>query len=379
MTAAAPRRFEVLDAWRGIAALAVAVRHINGTPFFLSGQFHGQLSYAVDFFFVLSGFVIAASYGERLAGGFSLLRFFVLRWGRVWPLHAMMVLLYLLLECVFWLKGGGGVLVGRQPFTGPRDWAALLPSLFLVQTWIWPSRDLWNTQSWSISVEVALYIGAALLWRGLGRRAAVAAVIAAALALWALDSGTGLDNMMRGVAGFGLGVGCWAVWPHWRRLALPGPAASALEAGLLACVIWALSEGARYSVVDPLFALFVLAFAREGGGISRLLLTAPARWLGTLSYALYMVHGLVIGRVFDLAALLQARLGARWVSAHLGGADQILLPPVPALALTLVMLAASLAAAWAAWAFVEWPARAFSRRIAARIGADAPSLQKARS
>ena len=46
----------------------------------------------VDFFFVLSGFVIAATYGDRLAQGFSLLRYAVLRLGRVWPLHIVMVL-----------------------------------------------------------------------------------------------------------------------------------------------------------------------------------------------------------------------------------------------------------------------------------------------
>ena len=89
VTANAERpRFVALDSWRGIAALAVAFRHINGTAPFLNGQFHGNLRLAVDFFFVLSGFVIAMSYGERLAQGFSFLRFMVLRWGRVWPLHA---------------------------------------------------------------------------------------------------------------------------------------------------------------------------------------------------------------------------------------------------------------------------------------------------
>lgn len=41
----------------------------------------------VDFFFVLSGFVIASTYQERIAGGFSVWRFMLLRLGRLYPLH----------------------------------------------------------------------------------------------------------------------------------------------------------------------------------------------------------------------------------------------------------------------------------------------------
>lgn len=362
-------RFTVLDSWRGIAALAVALRHINGTAPFLSGDFHGSLRHAVDFFFVLSGFVIAASYGERLAGGFSLPRFMVLRWGRIWPLHAVMVLLYVALEAALALKGTGGVLTGREAFTGPRDLAALPASFLLLQAWIWPDRDLWNVQSWSVSIELGLYLGAALLWRLFGARAGLAGLVLALAALAALQQGWPLSYpAMRGIAGFGLGMACWTVWPRVRALALSAPAAAALELGLVAVIVAALAAQLPIAVLDPLFAVVVLAFAREQGPVSRVLLTGPLRWLGTLSYALYMVHGLVLGRAFDLMAFAQRHVGAHWVSAQLGGADLLLLPPLAALAVTLAMLAAALAAAWAAWRFVEWPARAWSRRLAERIG-----------
>lgn len=366
---APPARFEVLDSWRGVAALAVALRHINGTAPFLSGDFHGALLHAVDFFFVLSGFVIAASYGQRLAGGFSLPRFMVLRWGRVWPLHAAMVLIYLALETALALKGAGGVLTGREPFTGPRDLAALPASFLLLQAWIWPERDLWNVQSWSISIELGLYLGAALLWRAFGARAGLVGLVLALVALAGLQSSWDLpDSALRGIAGFGLGMACWSAWPRVHALALSAFAAALLELGLVAAIIAALATQQAFYVLDPLFAVVVLTFAREQGPVSRLLFTAPFRWLGVLSYALYMVHGLVLGRAFDLMAFAQARFGASWVSAHLGGEDLLLLPALPALVVTLAMLAAALAVAWLAWRFVEWPARAYSRRLAARIG-----------
>jgi len=371
---AAPERgghFVVLDSWRGIAALAVALRHINGTAFFLTGSLHSYLSCAVDFFFVLSGFVIAASYGERLARGFSPLRFLALRWWRVWPLHATMVLVYLLLETILWLKGAGGVLSGREAFTGPREPITLLPTLLLLQAWIWPGRDLWNVQSWSISVEMALYVGAALLWRGLGARANWAGLVLALVALWGLGAGLLYDGMLRGVAGFGLGMACWALWPRIAAWRLPRAVPVLLEPALVGAVLAGLALEAPLALLDPLFAAAVLVFAREEGPVSRLLQSAPARGLGALSYALYMVHGLVIGRVFDLVAFAQGRLGGRWVAAHLGGADQVLLAPLPALGLVLVMLAASLGVAWLAMTLVERPVRQWSRRPVVHPGAAA--------
>lgn len=361
-------RFTVLDSWRGIAALAIALRHINGTAPFLSGDFRGSLRHAVDFFFVLSGFVIAASYGVRLAGGFSLARFMVLRWGRIWPLQAVMVLIYLVLECVLAVQGTGGVLVGREPFTGPRDLAALPASFLLLQAWIWPGRDLWNAQSWSVSIELGLYLGAAVLWRVAGMRAGLIGVALALGALAALQLDWPLSYpALRGIAGFGLGMGCWSLWPRVRALVVPGVAAALLELGLVAAIIAALAAQAPFLVLDPLFAVVVLVFAREQGPISRVLFTAPFRWLGAVSYALYMVHMLVLGRAMDALAFAQRQFGASWVSARLGGED-LLLPALPALAVTLAMLAVTLGAAWAAWRLIEWPARTYSRRLAERIG-----------
>lgn len=377
MIAGERHRFEALDAWRGIAALAVAFRHINGTAPFLANAFHDNLSRGVDFFFVLSGFVIAFSYGERLGRGFSFLRFMVLRWGRIWPLHGVMVLLYLGLECALLIAGQFGGLAGREAFTGPRDLVALPASFLLAQAWIWPGRDLWNVQSWSVSVELGLYLGAGLLWRWLGPRAlAVGAGLAFALGILALPW-IGAEilpaQITRGVVGFGLGMGCWALWPVVAHLPLARGWASVAECALVAVAGVMIACGAPLLPIDLVFAAMVLVFGRERGVVSRVLLTAPLRWLGVLSYGLYLVHGLVFGRIYDLLGVIQRRAGAEWVHAQLGGVDTVLLPTVPAALLVIAMMAAGLGCAWLAWRFVEWPARNFSRRIAAGIGGEPPA------
>lgn len=68
--AAAPRRYEILDGLRGVAALMVVVFHISEAfsydPVYKHIN-HGFL--AVDFFFVLSGFVTGYAYKHRMATG----------------------------------------------------------------------------------------------------------------------------------------------------------------------------------------------------------------------------------------------------------------------------------------------------------------------
>lgn len=75
------QRFAVLDGLRGVAALVVVLYHFGGRPW----PPHGYL--AVDFFFVLSGFVLAHAYGDRLAARqITPQAFLVLRYFRLWPM-----------------------------------------------------------------------------------------------------------------------------------------------------------------------------------------------------------------------------------------------------------------------------------------------------
>ena len=362
-------RFVALDSLRGVAALGIAWHHLKGTGPLLSGTAHDNLTLGVDFFFVLSGFVIAASYGDRLAAGFSTIRFMALRIGRVWPLHAAMVAGYVILELAFAVAGSGGILHGREPFTGARDPWALPGVLLLVQALVWPGRDLWNVQSWSISVEIWLYLAAALLWRWVGVRAWLPATVAALAALAILAMGGGSQGwLLRGIGGFGLGMAAHAAWQAGWAQRLSPATMTALELAAPLAALTLLVTAAPVLVADVVFAAAMLVFARESGPVSAVLRSAPLRWLGMVSYSLYMVHGLVFGRIFDGLSWLQGQTGARWVSARLGGEDLILLSPLPGLLLALAMVAAVLPIAWAAWRLVEWPARAWSRKAAARLG-----------
>ena len=80
------QRFHSLDAMRGIAAIAVVILHI-GDVMHLQTVHYAYL--AVDFFFVLSGFVLARAYESRLRSSLSSLRFLEMRVIRLYPLFAL--------------------------------------------------------------------------------------------------------------------------------------------------------------------------------------------------------------------------------------------------------------------------------------------------
>ncbi|MDR3508586.1 MAG: acyltransferase [Caulobacteraceae bacterium] len=86
MEVAQPRRaFQTLDGMRGVGAFLVVTRHV---PMFF-GPFKAPESFlAVDLFYLVSGFVVAHAYGQRLKAGGFFWDFFKTRLIRLYPLYA---------------------------------------------------------------------------------------------------------------------------------------------------------------------------------------------------------------------------------------------------------------------------------------------------
>lgn len=369
----ASHRFAVLDALRGIAALGVALHHIVAVNGPASWSLFGNGGLFVDFFFVLSGFVIAASYGERLAQGFSLARYAVLRIGRVWPLHAVMVLAALALELAAWLFGNQG-LSAYAPFTGTHSPGHALTSFLLLDGYFPDRTNFYSGAGWSISVELLLYALAALAFRGgkWGMAALMGAgVLGLALHLAMLDL-PGLTTMVqRGLAGFALGTACWFI--HRRLAAVRLGGASLIEGlaitALFLAIALADSTADAAMVIVPA-ALVVLVFARAQGALSQVLRTAPFEWLGRISYSIYMVHAMVQARIMDLLLLGSSGTERPMAEYALSGAvpvKRMLLDPLEATLVQAAMIAVVLVVAHFAWRWIEEPARQWSRRYSTRF------------
>ena len=79
-------RFEVLDGMRGVAAISVMVYHYGSNPIVPPFQ---NACIAVDLFFMLSGFVIAHSYGARLQSNMGFFEYILKRIIRLYPMFLL--------------------------------------------------------------------------------------------------------------------------------------------------------------------------------------------------------------------------------------------------------------------------------------------------
>lgn len=314
-----PRHFSGLDLVRGLAALAVLVYHVD----FMFGQRKTLLSggyTAVDLFFILSGFVIAATYEAAVVSGR------IDFWGLAKRRFARLYPLYLATTVV-------GIFVMTARFRanfGYLDAPALLVSaianLFFLPTPtpVYGGETLfpYNAASWSIFYE--LVVNAAFfvffararsstlvcLWLLAG-----AGMIATIVQFGGVDVGWGTPNALAGFPRvcFSFLTGAliwrayqarpWSVTP-WLVVALV-----TVHLGEMQARLWlpdALKGWSDMGVVALLLPAIVAAGvgARLGGLPDR-----GARLLGDVSYAVYLTQDALIITVAGLTqSLMKAKI-----------------------------------------------------------------------
>ncbi|MBN9888485.1 acyltransferase family protein [Salipiger abyssi] len=243
---------------------------------------------AVDFFFILSGFVILHVYGDQIAAHrFSIRRFMVKRLARIYPLHLTLLLVFALLA---W--------AGARPAEGL--WASLL----LLHSFATTDGLVLNGPSWTISAEMFAYLLFALAGprlRGLlplclafGVSAVLAHLLAVALGASAFLHLTWDFGALRIVPLFLLGMILRLIAPH-----VSGAVSAVLFVLGLAMLFGLTCDATAGYPVLLAFAMLILG----GAGLSsrRACPTNSALlvYLGEISYAIYMVHLLLIWVCLD--------------------------------------------------------------------------------
>ena len=288
------QRFSALDSFRGLAALAIVVCHLplllaDGEP----GQFVDSAVY-VQFFFVLSGFVLFHANGARLGTPAAFGRFLTARGFRILPVHLCLLGLILLLG-------------DTRP--DAESASALLANLLLLQAWLPTADDLsLNPAAWTLSLGFyfSLFFGLALLALPRGRSAAY--LLLAALALGGLLSG--FDDLhaslLLGAVGFFLGAMLYPLQQSLRLLPLSQRAFTILEVTVLALLGLILDSSYLYRELYAtlVFALLLLIFTFEGGLLSRLLRHRLPLTLGRWAFALYLSHLVLFMALAELLPLL---------------------------------------------------------------------------
>lgn len=275
-------RIHGLDGLRGIAALSVVGFHAHATfAAFPNWWAKGYL--AVDFFMMLSGYVMARTYEGRMRAGLGTAGFVQLRYRRLWltmAIGSMIGLPYL-----WWAAGGDPLL-----FIG-----AFVLNLALLPAPLGNELFPLNGPGWSIFYElIANAVHAALLWRLSNRwLGLIAVVLLAVFVAFArikgdVDFGALAPHfgpaLIRSLAAYTIGILLWRWWQDTPEIKVP----AALPYVLLPLLMMVPFTACGWTF-DLLFIVVASPLLIAGG---LRLKTAPrwAVWSGMLSFPLYAVH-----------------------------------------------------------------------------------------
>ena len=307
------RRLHALTGLRFFAAAAIVLHHLPGT-FGIAPGFLGEARPAqgVSMFFVLSGFVLRYAY-PHLGTLREVRRFLVARVARVWPLHVLTLLAAVLMR-------------------GHAEIWTFLANVFLLQSWIPVGRFFfgYNSVSWSISTEFAFYLCFPVLLlhfrQDWGWKLLAGAALSLVIALYVGGMGIpGFDGNMNTVViqgfvlanplarlfEFVLGMTCAQLWLGFD--ARGGTAVwTLLEAAAIAFLLFNVTlilpgllpllpatdpvELWAALIASPALPVAILLpiLATGRGHVSRFLGSPVVRFMGDVSFAIYMTHQLLL-------------------------------------------------------------------------------------
>ncbi len=328
----------------------------------------------VNFFFVLSGFVIYHAYSRRLKTRGDLLRFMGLRFARIYPVHLMFLALFVLAEGLKYVAAQRGMTAAVGPAFRENGASALFESLLLVHALGFSSHaNAFNFPSWSISAEFYTYLLFALVAALFSKRHLVLISVALSVVCLSvlLTRGAEVGEFrwwLRCMTGFFLGCCSAAAYPALARHELPRAAPILALAALLAFLNW---PGASQELAYPLSAAVVLALAlTPASPANRVLSLRPLLWLGAISYSLYMSHAFVLW-----LARQTCRILLKAPDAIVDGAATARLTPLQAASMLCATIAGSLLLAWFTYRNVEEPWRKRSRELMQQLDSAAPAGQ----
>lgn len=306
--------YELLDGLRGVAALLVVWYHLfeafATSP--VDQRFnHGYL--AVDFFFLLSGFVIGYAYDERWGRGLRM-RDFIKR--RLIRLHPMVVLGALLGAAAFFVQGS--VRWNGEPVSTGMVLAALLCGLLLIPAWPGAGHEVrgngemypLNGPGWSLFFEYLGNLLYMLLLRRLPTRwlTLLVALTGAALAAfaigdlsryghlgvgWTLAGSNFPGGMLRLLFAFPAGL---LLARRFRPVRIRGAFwLCSLSLAVLLAMPYVGSEqnhlfNGLYDTLSTLLLFPLLLWLGASGHATDAATARICGFLGDISYPLYMVH-----------------------------------------------------------------------------------------
>jgi peptidoglycan/LPS O-acetylase OafA/YrhL len=288
-------RYETLDGLRGVAAIAIVIFHICAfarLPHLLPSAY-----VAVDLFFILSGFVVAQTYGPRISAGLSVRHYVGFRLIRIMPLYLVSLAM-----------GGGAILLSRAlglaDFSNDEFVVAVSASLFILPL-EFNALGIFNTlplngPSWTLFFELLanfayfpLVVFLTVRWLAVGAFIGLLGLAFTVVHYGTLHAGYDYNNILGAIPRmlFGFAVGTLFSMLGWSKATIRS---SNIAVALL--VVAAAIFAARFTnrqVSDLIFVAGLLPLVVALGikyQPATASVSALCTWLGRLSFPIYILH-----------------------------------------------------------------------------------------
>ena len=288
---------------RGIAALLVVIVHFRSglqgaidldqyTHFFAKGYLW------VDFFFILSGFILCHVYATKPGNSIlSATEFLWARFARIYPLHIATLLFLVCLQLLESAVYNKTVQYG--------EWSTFWMNIFNIHGWGLLDKYDWNFPSWSISAEIAAYLSFPIICIGLLKAPrATFTFMSIAIALRVIyliaadDPRAGWERLVLTTSFpmFFVGVILYQFRETAKRM--NERTMTTLQVFAIVLITLLLHKGGNDALIIAPFALLVFATQTDTGILSKLLTEKSLIALGLWSYSIYLLH-IPVKRVMD--------------------------------------------------------------------------------
>lgn len=361
-------------AMRGIAATLVVIyhfkdidqaRHLDSmTAFFGLGYLW------VDFFFILSGFILSHVYKQRLTRASSqgipsiksaVESFYIARIARIYPLHlfTLFALLALELSAYVFHQNAANAFVDEK-----KSVSSFLLNLILVHGWgVFGVPTSWNVPSWSISTEAACYALfplSILLLKAVRPKLSGIATLSISASFYFLifknhASVEDASPLIRCFAGFIGGMGLSSLASSRNFKSLPIVFINSLQLLSMAGVIVTMHYAGAQAIIILLFSVLIISTSTDRGIVATMLSNRILLVLGTLSYSIYLDHWLIYRAYWIYGNDIFGALASNYSQGNITALKFV------------TLFSAVIAIAYATFHWIEVPARAYINAIFLRF------------
>lgn len=354
---------------RAYASLWIVLFHYNASSLLQISAlplqhlfYQGRL--ATDFFLILSGFVISYIYYDRMPE-FRLaqyLQFLLKRFARLYPLHILTFLIFVLFFVAM-------KLVGAEP-QNPDQFSltSAVLNIVMLHAWIPATQLSWNFVSWSVSAEwfavLVLFVFVITGWRKWSQIDRLGLItLLFSLYITHIADAWLPSRLVRMSFAFLYGAWLFHALPWFRGGS--EKVWNAILAGtivLISLIVAGAAYDDRVFIVVPLWGLLILGLFKAGALSERVFANSLVMKLGEISFSTYLIHGVLTKVLFHID--LSTASYARWLKMV---SPYILLP---------LALAITLAISYAVHIYFELPARDFVLAKGTKLLATADRLAK---